>query len=107
MVYGHVNRHDGLIQLMSVTGQGSCFRILLPVSRRPLPERISESPRVPAVASSDARVIVAVDDQQCVLDVLTNTLRSEISVVHAFTNVTDALEFFAEHHHVVPTGAFD
>lgn len=100
VVYGHVNRHDGLIQLTSVTGQGSCFRILLPVSHRPLPQRISESPRVPAVASSDARVIVAVDDQQCVLDVLTNTLRSEMSVVHAFTNVTDALEFFAEHHHV-------
>ena len=100
VVYGHVNRHDGLIQVTSIMGQGSCFRILLPVSRSPLPERVSESPRVPAVVSSRARVIVAVDDQQCVLDVLTNTLRSETTVVHAFSNVTDALEFFADHHHV-------
>ena len=100
VVYGHVNRHDGLIQLTSVTGQGSCFRILLPISRKPLPERVSESPRVPAVVSSDARIIVAVDDQPSVLEVLTNTLRSETTVVHAFGNVTDALEFFAEHHHV-------
>jgi len=100
VVYGHVNRHDGLIQLTSVTGQGSCFRILLPISRKPLPERVSESPRVPAVVSSDARIIVAVDDQPSVLEVLTNTLRSETTVVHAFSNVTDALEFFADHHHV-------
>jgi signal transduction histidine kinase len=100
VVYGHVNRHDGLIQLSSTPGQGSCFRILLPKTHLLLPAQPEERPQIPPVESAKRHAIVAVDDQRCVLDFVSDALSSESTVVHTFTTATDALEFFAEHQDV-------
>lgn len=100
VVYGHVNRHDGLIQLTSCLGKGSRFRILLPRSAA-TPRVESEGANRPALSikSSDFR-IVAVDDQAEILEVIGRTIELIGGKAYLFTSATDALEHLAEHKEV-------
>ena len=100
VVYGHVNRHDGLIQLTSHPGEGTRFRILLPRSARPA--------RVETVIANDSSLsmisrvarIVAVDDQTETLDVIGRTIELIGGKADLFTCATDALEHLVEHKEV-------
>jgi signal transduction histidine kinase len=96
VVYGHVNRHDGLIQLTSGLGQGSRFRILLPRSSKSVPFA-AEVPdhRMPVRNTARMRV-VALDDQKNVLDVVERSLQTISGQCTSFTCATSAMEFLAE-----------
>lgn len=97
VVYGHVNRHDGLIQLTSRPGEGSRFRILLP--RSAMPTRVEVVGVNNSALSTMSRVfhIVAVDDQTETLDVIGRTIELIGGKPHLFTCATDALEYLVEH----------
>jgi CheY-like chemotaxis protein len=97
VVYGHVNRHDGLIQLTSFPGEGSRFRILLP--RSVMPARVEPVGSHPSALSTISRVtrIVAVDDQTETLEVIGRTIELIGGKADLFTCATDALEYLVEH----------
>ena len=97
VVYGHVNRHDGLIQLTSRQGEGSRFRILLP--RSAMPARVDGVNTISSTLSSVSRMIriVAVDDQPETLDVIGRTMELIGGKADLFTCATDALEYLVEH----------
>jgi signal transduction histidine kinase len=97
VVYGHVNRHDGLIQLTSRPGEGSRFRILLP--RSAMAARVESVGVNNSTLSTMPRVfhIVAVDDQTETLDVIGRTIELIGGKPHLFTCATDALEHLVEH----------
>ena len=97
VVYGHVNRHDGLIQLTSRPGEGSRFRILLP--RSATPARVESVGANDSTLSTLSRVIriVAVDDQTEILDVIGRTIALIGGKADLFTCATDALEYLVEH----------
>ncbi len=100
VVYGHVNRHDGLIQLTSGVGQGSRFRILLPHSSKTLYTPGDSSDRRMPVATNAPMHVVALDDQRDVLDVVEWSLQTISGQCTSFTCATSALEFLAENHPV-------
>jgi signal transduction histidine kinase len=97
VVYGHVNRHDGLIQLTSCPGEGSRFRILLP--RSAMPARVEPAGLHPSTLSTISRTIriVAVDDQTETLEVIGRTMELIGGKAELFTCATDALEHLVEH----------
>ncbi len=97
VVYGHVNRHDGLIQLTSRPGEGSRFRILLP--RSTMPMHVEAAGVDNSTLSTMPRVshIVAVDDQTETLDVIGRTIELIGGKPHLFTCATEALEHLVEH----------
>ena len=100
VVYGHVNRHDGLIQLSSGLGEGSRFRILLPRSSKCVHSAVNfPDHRMPEETSSPMHV-VALDDQRDVLDVVERSLETIAGQCTSFTCATSAMEFLTENHPV-------
>jgi signal transduction histidine kinase/CheY-like chemotaxis protein len=92
VVYGHVNRHDGLIQVESQQGRGTRFRILLPEA--PLMTAVGNTSRRDfdlSLRGAFRRVLV-VDDQPQVLDVIRGAFESLGCQVETFSDATSALE---------------
>lgn len=96
VVFGHVNRHNGLIRLTSTENMGSTFRILLP--------RLSEF-HTDAVPSKILDVqnekplsvtAVVVDDEMQVRQVVESLFKANSWTAHCFGSACEALEFLSE-----------
>ncbi|MBL8813814.1 MAG: response regulator [Planctomycetaceae bacterium] len=98
VVYGHVNRHDGLIQVISRPGEGTTFRILLPQtdSTASIDTNHDDLSDSGATAHVSHGTIVAVDDQQTVLDVVQRACERSGLRANVFRSATEALEFIAD-----------
>ncbi len=100
VVYGHVNRNNGLIQLFSIEGHGTTFRVLLPWHQTSEPALPKPGPiDRPARITGNCNIVV-VDDQQEVIDVLQRTLSVAGLRPSSFVSSTEALEFLMEHREV-------
>jgi PAS domain S-box-containing protein len=94
VVYGIVANHRGFIDVASAVGRGSTFTIYLPRA-----ERQNERPVEEAVSSSMERghgSILAVDDDQQVLEVMARALTACGYVVVPAHDGRDAVERFAD-----------
>ena len=98
IVFGHVNRHAGLIRLTSTKDVGTTFRILLPR----LSEFHTESLRVGGDLSFHALPkfvsAVIVDDQLHVLQFVQRLFQANHWSAHCFLTASEALEFLSEGH---------
>ena len=86
-----VSRHGGRLELHSVVGQGTTFRVLLPLDKEVSPQNVNPSP---ILAISACRVLV-VDDEPAVREVLTCILQRAGHHVTAASSGEEALEHFA------------
>jgi len=89
MVFGIIQRHEGQVEIESVVGQGTTFRIRLPATLnvfKPAPER----------KSSNARPlhVLIVDDEPVNRDILSKYLTSDGHSVVACVNAQEAMERF-------------
>jgi signal transduction histidine kinase len=89
MVFGIVQRHSGMIDLQSVVGRGTTFRISLPLYQE---EELSEPVEQPGPSRS-LRVLV-VDDEAAVRDLLQEALASEGHAVEVAEQGVDGLRRF-------------
>lgn len=91
MVYGVVQRHEGSIEIESVPGKGTTFRLILPVR---------ESRRLDAVDSGGASLaipplrILFVDDEPLLRDLLKEVLESDGHQVSVADGGQAALDLF-------------
>lgn len=96
IVYGHVNRHDGLIRLTSTKDLGTTFRIMLPR----LSEFHVDNHRVNRASASLAipklLTAVVVDDQVQVLQFVQRVFQTNQWTAHCFLSASEALEFLSE-----------
>ncbi len=92
--YGIVRRHDGDIDVESQEGRGTTFTIRLPVSAQLAPEP-PPAEEQPEFSSQAARILV-VDDEEMVLETLSEVLSGEGHEVVAASSGADGLARFRE-----------
>ena len=95
-VYGCVQNHSGTIHVESTKGQGSTFRMLLPLASK------LQSTAEPDSTSSQLvhgiGSIMVIDDEETVRELATDALTHLGYNVSAFSNGTSALAYFGQHH---------
>jgi signal transduction histidine kinase/ActR/RegA family two-component response regulator len=94
--YGIIQRHEGTIEIESEVGQGTSFRIKLPIAEaKPVTETPKEAgARLTLVPISSLPKILVVDDEQCIRELLIDILESEGYEVTLAENGEEALRFF-------------
>jgi signal transduction histidine kinase len=89
IVHAVVQKHGGLVEVESVLGQGSLFRVYLPASQMV----VSAEPVVPPAALAHARVLIMDDDDSVRMLLAACLKRHGVSVV-ATTNGTEAVAVY-------------
>jgi len=91
VVMGIVNNHDGVIQVNSSPGKGSCFSIYFPLTKHsPEPENTSE----PFGIKGGTETILIVDDDKKLIQLFNRMLTLIGYQVKAFTDPLMAVEAF-------------
>jgi signal transduction histidine kinase/ActR/RegA family two-component response regulator len=94
--YGIIQRHEGSVEIESEVGQGTTFRIRLPIARVHSQAQTQYEPvtRLALVRNSKAPSILVVDDEKCVRELLIDILESEGFDVTLAENGEEALKLF-------------
>ena len=94
--YGIIQRHQGSIEIDSRVGQGTTFRIKLPIAEVKPSTETREEPVVhlTLVRTPKSPSILVVDDEDCVLEVLRDVLESEGYEVTVAKSGDEALSSF-------------
>ena len=92
VVHGIVSSHDGALTLYTEPGKGSVFRILFPTVKA-VPVR---KPELETDIPEGTGHILFVDDEASLVRMAVHMLEKLGYTVTAFTNPSDALEFFAK-----------
>jgi len=87
-VYGIVKQHDGWIEMESIVGSGTAFRVFLPVCDAPVAVKVSET-REPASRGNET--ILVVEDDDSLRKVVVSGLRRLGYCVLAAGNGAEAL----------------
>jgi signal transduction histidine kinase/ActR/RegA family two-component response regulator len=97
---GMVQRHQGSIEIESEVGQGTTFRIKLPIAKvkpqkvKPSEPEIASVPRLSLVRSCNSPKVLVVDDEPAVRELLGEILNSEGYEVTLAENGSTALAAF-------------
>ncbi len=94
MVYGAVQRHNGIFEVRSEPGEGTAIDIYLPL----LVENVKDpSTDKMQVMNGQGEVVLLVDDDETLLDTVEEVLKKLNYLVVEATNGHAALEYFREH----------
>ena len=94
MAYGIIEQHKGHISVHSERSQGSCFKIYLPAVKHRTVEVSSE---VPQPVTGGTETLLVAEDDESVLRLSENTLRSAGYTVLTAKDGRDAVQVFEKH----------
>lgn len=94
VVFGVVQSHGGGIQVESVVGKGTTFKVYLPATTRQVPD-VDEVDELAPVTGSE--MILFVDDEQMLVEIAEKELGLFGFTVIGMSSSHDALEFIRDH----------
>jgi PAS domain S-box-containing protein len=94
MVYGIVKQHEGSIEVYSEVGQGTVFKIYLPVDEKAAAEEMHEV--VPALRGGNETILVA-EDEAALRDLAQDVLEALGYTVLLARDGAEAVEMFTTH----------
>ena len=101
MVLGIVRAHKGVITVESKPGQGSIFRVFLPVSSEAIPQKQVPRKQIPVVQApktAGGGTVLVVDDEITLREVLATAIKGMGFQVLAARDGVHAVEVFRQHH---------
>ena len=93
-VFGIVKQHDGVIQVSSKVGQGTTFRIYLPVVNRPAE---NEAGPQPDPGQGGTETILVAEDNDSVRDLTVRSLERGGYTVYSAADGEEAVAVFTKH----------
>jgi len=94
-VYGIIKQHQGWIEVESVLGHGTTFRIYIPCAGTVLNE--SEAPAIPTILRGGTETVLLVEDEAPVRDLVARVLQKHGYKVLQASSGNDALGVWQEH----------
>jgi len=95
MVYGIVKQNDGYIDCQTEPGEGTVFHIFLPRHDGAIDE--TESQNVVRTKRPDKMTILVVEDDSCILEIISTILEEEGYTVLATNNAEEAINIADKH----------
>lgn len=102
---GIVRAHEGALQVDSAPGEGTTFRFCFPAlqTNQPFTDEQDDTP----VPSLEMETVLAVDDEEGILEYLKDTLESQKIGVLTASNGTEAVDLFEDYHEEVSAVVLD
>ncbi len=97
VILGIVKAHEGAIAAESRLGEGSAFRVFLPISKEKPPEIQKPPALMPALVKESGLLVLMVDDEPMIRDMARQILNSMGHKVVTAANGTEAVDIFRRH----------
>jgi signal transduction histidine kinase/CheY-like chemotaxis protein len=91
MVYGMVQRHEGIINIESAPGQGAAIQLTFPIREQVV---AAIPPSVPPVANPRSLHVLCIDDEPVIREILNDSLKNFNHRVTTASSGKDGIELF-------------
>lgn len=97
IVYGITRQHHGAIDSLSTQGEGSCFRIFLPLKTGPIETALAPKPQINHDNSQHSGNVLLAEDELAIRQVISRSLKNAGYTVFDASDGIEALQLIRQH----------